>query len=779
MKLLKKTAAILVVGSILLSPVSSASFLFSSSAEAASAQTLSKGMKGSNVKALQEALSFLGYDCGTPDGSYGQKTYEAVKELQKDMGLDADGKAGPQTQDVIQNLVMSMGGSYATVAPDDASSSPTETPKAEKTDAPSGQWESAYVTKGWLKMRESASTGATVLKSIPGGTELRVYDRGSKWCSIVYGGKAGYVMTEYLTFGTPPSKEEEAKPTPTKEPETEKTAAPEKTTAPTKAPEASVNYDAYTNSIWLKLRKSPSTGATILKSIPGKTRFTVTEKGDTWCKAVYGGKAGYVMTKYVVFGSVPTSETEAPEAKPTETATVTATPEPVITATPKPAVTATAEPVVTPSPSPSPTPTKVPTPKPDESGAYTVITTSTWLKLREEPSTSATVLASIPGNTPFTVTEKGATWCAAEYDGTKGYVMSKYLVFTGSPKPTATPTAPAVQTPAPPTPTPKKDTELSAYVKGGALNLRQSASTDSKKLDTIPNKTLLVVYEKGETWSKVIYDNTVGYVMTKYLDFTSDTPAVTPTPPPSTPVSPTGKPDTSLILKAGASGEQVVLMQNRLVDLGYLSAASGTYDSATTAAVKAFQKEAGISTDGVAGPITLKKLYGDDITAEGTPIPQLGAGVGKITPPAASSVQLLHWNDYIKTKYRSGQKVLVYDPASGLAWHFRFYAMGRHADSEPVTAEDTLIMYYAFGMKNTWTPKAVWVQLPGGEWTMATMHNVPHLSGSIKTNDFDGHLCVHFLRDMSECTKNDPKYGVQHQNALRKAWKALTGETVP
>ncbi|MBQ8136154.1 MAG: hypothetical protein IJ174_01860, partial [Clostridia bacterium] len=68
--------------------------------------------------------------------------------------------------------------------------------------------------------------------------------------------------------------------------------------------------------------------------------------------------------------------------------------------------------------------------------------------------------------------------------------------------------------------------------------------------------------------------------------------------------------------------------------------------------------------------------------------------------------------------------------------------------------------------------------LPDGTWTLATMHDRPHLTGSIQNNGFDGHLCVHFLRDMNEARANDPEYGVTNQNTLRTAWKALTGETV-
>jgi hypothetical protein len=153
------------------------------------------------------------------------------------------------------------------------------------------------------------------------------------------------------------------------------------------------------------------------------------------------------------------------------------------------------------------------------------------------------------------------------------------------------------------------------------------------------------------------------------------------------------------------------------------------------------------------------------------------ASSGGVKVPGASSVRLLHFFDDVKPRYKSGTIMTIYDPASKRSWKLRIMSMGRHADSEPLTAEDTSAMNKAFGT-TTWTPKAVWVQFPDGVWSMATMHNTPHLTGTIKNNNFDGHLCVHFLRDMSEATKNDPNYGVQNQKALRAAWKALTGQTV-
>lgn len=109
----------------------------------------------------------------------------------------------------------------------------------------------------------------------------------------------------------------------------------------------------------------------------------------------------------------------------------------------------------------------------------------------------------------------------------------------------------------------------------------------------------------------------------------------------------------------------------------------------------------------------------------------------------------------------------------------KILARGRHCDAEPLTAKDTRTMITAFGGVNTWNQKAVYVLLPDGRWSLASTHDMPHDSGTIKDNDFNGHLCVHFFRDMDEAKKNDPNYGVSNQKTIRSWWKKLTGEEVP
>lgn len=239
-------------------------------------------------------------------------------------------------------------------------------------------------------------------------------------------------------------------------------------------------------------------------------------------------------------------------------------------------------------------------------------------------------------------------------------------------------------------------------------------------------------------------------------------------------------------LKVGATGDAVLRLQQALSNLRYTVTINGTYDETTRAAVLAFQKRNGLAPDGIAGVNTQTKLYTGDCVTGDTALPDEnqnggtgnnGASFGN--GPAKSQIKLQMWYTEIKPTIKSGQTVLVYEPRSGSSFRLRFYSLGRHADSEPLTAQDTAIMKAAWGGKFSWDEKPVYVLLPNGTWVLASMHCMPHLSGSIKDNDFDGHLCVHFPRTMEETIRNgDTKNGVRHQKDIRKAWKALTGEDI-
>ncbi len=84
-----------------------------------------------------------------------------------------------------------------------------------------------------------------------------------------------------------------------------------------------------------------------------------------------------------------------------------------------------------------------------------------------------------------------------------------------------------------------------------------------------------------------------------------------PTPKPTATPKPTSTPRTDIYLEPGSTGDNVKKLQNRLIELGYLTGtADGVYGGSTEAAVRAFQsRTTSLYEDGKAGPLTLEALY--------------------------------------------------------------------------------------------------------------------------------------------------------------------------
>lgn len=68
---------------------------------------LIRGSRGDAVRDMQEKLISLGYDLGKygADGDFGYDTLSAVKQFQKDHGLERDGEAGPDTLSALDKAV--------------------------------------------------------------------------------------------------------------------------------------------------------------------------------------------------------------------------------------------------------------------------------------------------------------------------------------------------------------------------------------------------------------------------------------------------------------------------------------------------------------------------------------------------------------------------------------------------------------------------------------------------------------------------------------------------
>ncbi len=106
------------------------------------------------------------------------------------------------------------------------------------------------------------------------------------------------------------------------------------------------------------------------------------------------------------------------------------------------------------------------------------------------------------------------------------------------------------------------------------------------------------------------------------LDKKSMLPSTTPQPTPSPQYMGNIPPQGDITaLKKGAQGEEVYWLQMKLKELGYYQGTvTGTYLEGTVEAVKAYQKDNNIKSDGIAGKGTLEHLYGSLVAPIEVPV---------------------------------------------------------------------------------------------------------------------------------------------------------------
>lgn len=100
--------------------------------------------------------------------------------------------------------------------------------------------------------------------------------------------------------------------------------------------------------------------------------------------------------------------------------------------------------------------------------------------------------------------------------------------------------------------------------------------------------------------------------------------------------------DNKTVLKPGQRGDNVLLLQKQLQQLGIALPASGVYDEKTANYVRELQKDAGLGADGIAGPKTFDQLMKFDAAPHGGAGAE--AGADKVdhmpTDPALAAVYI-------------------------------------------------------------------------------------------------------------------------------------------
>ena len=362
-------------------------------------------------------------------------------------------------------------------------------------------------------------------------------------------------------------------------------------------------------------------------------------------------------------------------------------------------------------------------------------------------------------------------------DGVAGLETQQWL-FSGnalSASATATPKPAATPTPAP-TAVPNTNTTLQIGSSGAEVNLLQARLTMLKFFnDTIDGKfgtkTAAAVSafqsQNGLTPDGIAGPKTLAAIYnSKAKEAAAEAQA--------TEEATLSK---SAAMHMGSAGASVRALQRALISLGYLSgAADGIYGTKTYLAVKAFQTAAKLTADGMAGEQTLKALENAQkktatATAAVSSTPATAVVTGTVfKAPAASEVRFADWFNETRAQAKLMPDAIIYDYKTGLHYNVHMFSFGKHCDAEPITASDTAIMYQIMGMNN-WTPHAVWVILSDGKVYMASTHSHGHEVDNISGNNLDGHICIHFPREMSASEKQSMPYALSHQQEILRGWE--------
>lgn len=415
---------------------------------------------------------------------------------------------------------------------------------------------------GSVNLRASASTGAQVLAQIPSGTQVTVSSDDGSWCVVSYQGMTGYVMSVYISYtgdslepgadgaqdGT--GGEEDGGQTDGDGGTQDGPQTPAVRTAIVTTEYGSLNMRAQASagsqilttiprgalvevtqegSVWcgvryngisgysmtcyltftdggnttpsvpeggttavvttqsgsLNLREQARSGSTILTRIPQYATIAVHERGAEWCHVTYNGVTGYVMTVFLTFQDEPMPDLPDDSTGEGESGGDADANDPN-------------EPIVTPEPG-------------GDDALYAVVTTvSGSLNLRRDALPGSAVLARIPKGTTIRIDERLAAWSRTTYGGQTGYVMNTYLTFhQGQPEISAGTTAVVTTV-------------------SGSLNLRTEPSLSGGVIARIPQYATVNVQQRGDSWCYVVYNDTIGYVMTSYLTFDGDSAQTPP-----------------------------------------------------------------------------------------------------------------------------------------------------------------------------------------------------------------------------------------------------------
>ncbi len=384
-----------------------------------------------------------------------------------------------------------------------------------------------------LKLRESGSSSADVLTYMPHGTVVEVLSDSGSWYQVrTLGGTVGYCSAQYLT------RLDDEITTTTTPTETSGQSDPDAVVATGEVTGSSVN-----------VRSGPSTSASVLGSLKKGDGVEIISQNGDFYRIVYDGGTAYISASYVrVTGTVATS-TPRPTATPDsgsssgdleEGEALIADSGTALMGDPSGSVIYeylsrndvvtildseggyylvrtedgetgyVAKSAVKAAETETPSPTETPESGGSSSrqGTIKLSSSSSNLNLRQGPSTSTDVLATLRHGQSVTVTGESGDWYAIEVSGYSGYVMKTYVTFSEDEESSSgsSEVFPAV---------------IRLSSSSSTVNVRSGAGTNYSKIGSLTNGASVNVVASNGDWYRIEYGNGYGYVMKTYVQLVS------------------------------------------------------------------------------------------------------------------------------------------------------------------------------------------------------------------------------------------------------------------
>jgi len=202
------------------------------------------------------------------------------------------------------------------------------------------------------------------------------------------------------------------------------------------------------------------------------------------------------------------------------------------------------------------------------------------------------------------------------------------------------------------------------------------------------------------------------------------------------------------LLKTGSTGSKVVLVQQRLRELGYLNfRVTGKYSSITFEAVRRFQQNNHLPDDGQIGASTLALLLSDEVKiALKNPIFKVIYGPRLQNP--TSFGELTEWSELDKV-FPVGTKVTLQDLYSGNTFNMQRTGGTNNARVETVSQSDTDSFTDMFGGGSTWEKRPVLATINGKIYA-ASLFGAPGGEDSITDNGMNGGTQLFFYKSTSD-----------------------------